>query len=514
MTPRDRVLRRYALRPDCDSKSWEVERFRDICVEDLRHMAATRDQERTRPKPSPEARREAPALPQLPRLMSPPIDDDAERMVVGSILLHPEAYDDVSDLLTPEMFHDMTAADVFESLKSLIEKGKGVDSMTVYDHMEKRRLVSDATIGWISDALASVPHAGHARYYAERVREFHCRRRFLVSACDAVAVASDPGSDIDSSLMRTEGDIHQLVEMRTGATMTSLSVKDLLLEFIDAAKSGEDPRTPTGYEDLDRLISGVSPNSLVILAARPSVGKTSFAGNLCVNIAKAGAPVLFVSLEQSRLEIAARLLAATSRVAGVTLKNVHTVEDMDRLMEASQRLSELPITVDDTATRTVSQIASICRLYVRRQGVKVVFIDYLQLITPEDRRVPREQQVADITRSLKLLAKSLGITIVALAQLSRAIEARGQNAKERRPRLSDLRESGSIEQDADQVWFLDRPVTYDVEADPSHAILYVSKHRNGSTGDIQLHWDGKLMLFGDRAEHGPPGLNGFGTQGF
>jgi replicative DNA helicase len=220
------------------------------------------------------------------------------------------------------------------------------------------------------------------------------------------------------------------------------------------------------------------------------MGKTALACNLLLGIARLDTPAMMFSMEQSRLELSARLLQTQSGIGGILTGQHASSDEMSRILEKTGELSELPILIDDSTTKA-SRIASLCRVAARKHGVRVVFLDYLQLIEPDDKRIPREQQVAEITRGLKQLAKQLGIAIVALAQLNRGVEGRDS----KRPKLSDLRESGSIEQDADLVLFPNRPGYYAPEQEQSEAVLIVAKHRNGRTADIPLTWDSRLMTF-------------------
>ena len=252
---------------------------------------------------------------------------------------------------------------------------------------------------------------------------------------------------------------------------------------------------PTGFSDLDELTNGLQSTELIILAARPSMGKTAFVCNIAEAVAadyKKG--VLLFSLEQSKLELAERLLVIRARVDGHKVRSGNLDEvERDQLMQASSELSEIPLFIDDYPGRTMAQIGAIARRLKRRDQLDLVIIDYLQLIEPEDKNAPREQQIALISRRLKFLCKELSVPIVALAQLNRGVELR----EDKRPRLADLRESGSIEQDADVVMFLHRADAYDPDDRPGEADVIIAKNRSGPTGSVTLTWLKQTMRFGN-----------------
>ncbi len=302
------------------------------------------------------------------------------------------------------------------------------------------------------------------------------------------------------SSAKPSSDLHGLME--SAADHESLTIGDVLVEMAESSEPGV--TVPTGFFGLDEMLDGgLLGGWLVILAARPSMGKTAFVGNITLNAAAGGDGCLIFSMEQKRGELAQRFLASLSGVDASLLKakNQHhqTADDKARLCRAQNKLAGYPIRVKDKAGLRMGQIATEARLRKRRDAFSVIVVDYLQLIEPDDRRIPREQQVATISRQLKLLAKDLDVPVICLAQLNRAVEAR----ENKRPRLSDLRESGAIEQDADVVMFLDRPPVYDPEAEPSEAYVIVGKNRHGKTGDAKLHWDGPTVSFRNPA---PPRL--------
>jgi replicative DNA helicase len=258
-------------------------------------------------------------------------------------------------------------------------------------------------------------------------------------------------------------------------------------------KTGDVTGITTGFRDLDEQTTGFQATELIILAARPSMGKTALVCNIAEAVArKSGKGVLLFSLEQSNLELAERFLAITAKINGHDLRAGNLSEDQHmQLVKASDDLARLPLFIDDKPGRTMTQVAALARRLHRRSALGIIIIDYLQLIEPEDKNAPREQQIAGISRRLKFLAKELRVPVVALAQLNRGVELR----EDKRPRLADLRESGAIEQDADMVMFLHRPDAYDPEDRPGEAEIIVAKHRSGPTGIIRLTWRKEFMRF-------------------
>lgn len=431
----------------------------------------------------------------------PPQSLDAERSVLGSILLASEAIDDVEPILQPDHFYSDAHRTTFEILTAMRQAGDKIDAVTVAEKLQAAGKFEDVGgVEFLEELLRTVPHAAHADYYAKTVRDKWCLRQIIYGCSQALRDAyDDSGKEAADILAVAERELSQVNEQITNASSSS-SLQDLLFDVFDEYRTGKEPGIKTGFQDLDRLIHGLRPKELTVIAARPSVGKTSFVCNVAVNVAKTGAAVLFFSLEQGDRELGERMLSAESGLSLHAMRGGEAIRDgkkQDALMLASQRLGGLPISVTDASGLTVSKIAAITRIHKRRHDIKLVVVDYLQLIEPDNRREPREQQVSAMSRQLKGLAKDTNIAVVMLAQLNREIEAR--TGKSRKPRLSDLRESGSIEQDADTVLFLYRPSMHDEEADLSEAWLYLAKQRNGPTGDVRLAWFAEIMKFENAA---------------
>jgi replicative DNA helicase len=437
----------------------------------------------------------------------PPQNLDAERSVLGSILLVNEAIDDVSEFLNASHFYGDAHQRIYAAVMKLHDAGvRGIDNVTLAEELVRSSELEEVGgLPYLAEILESVPHAAHARYYADIVHDKWIQRSLIYACTDILRDSYDPTGSTSELLQSAERSIFQILE---GLEQTANF--DIGKILIDAwgrinerlASDGTLSGLPTGFADLDAKTNGLQPAELVILASRPSMGKTALACNWAVNVASlAGRGVLFFSLEQSQLELAERFLCIRSQIDGHKLKSGDLdAEERHQLMQVSQELSDMPLFIDDKPGRTVGQIGAIARRFKRQHDIGLVIVDYLQFIEPDDRRAPREQQIALITRRLKNVAKELGIPMIAMAQLNRAVELRDN----KRPRLADLRESGAIEQDADLVMFLHRPDAYDPTDHPGLAEVIIAKHRNGPTGIISLTWRAECMRFEDHSSLDEP----------
>ncbi len=431
-------------------------------------------------------------------LKLPPQNLDAERGVLGSILLLNEAIDDVGEVLKADHFYSDGHQKIYAAIRDLYENNvRGIDAVTLSEELMRREHFDEiGGAGYLAEILDTVPHAAHVRYYANIVREKWMQRQLIYACTEILADSYAPQTDIDDLMQSAERRIFSIVEEQEGGG--NLSISDILIDAFHRIDerintAGEVSGITTGFTDLDEHTTGLQPTELIILAARPSMGKTAFVCNMADAIARnANKGVLLFSLEQSNLELAERFLCISSKVNGHDLRAGNlNAQQRDQLMEASDSLSRLPLFIDDKPGRTMGQIAALARRLHRRSPLGVIIIDYLQLVEPEDKNAPREQQIAGISRRLKFLAKELRVPVIALAQLNRGVELR----EDKRPRLADLRESGSIEQDADMVMFLHRPDAYDPEDRPGEAEIVIAKHRSGPTGIIRLTWRKEFMRF-------------------
>lgn len=442
-------------------------------------------------------------------LKLPPQNLEAEKSVLGSLLLQNNALDEVADFLRPDHFYDAACRMVYDTVQRMHAAGiYGIDIVSLAEELDRKKLLPE--VGgptFLTELLETVPHAAHVKYYANIVRDKWILRR-LTEVCTEVLRDCYSGTDETSeTLQQAEKGIFEILEQQE--TGQKIAMEEILFDAfkrIDerAAKGGQISGLSTGFIDLDHQTNGFQPSELVILAARPSMGKTALVCNIAQAVAQESqAGVLIFSLEQSKLELAERFLAIQGRIDGHRMRK-GTLDDAERhaLMEASSVLSKLPIFIDDRAGRTVAQIGAIARRLKRRDKIGLIIIDYLQLIESDDRNISREQQISQITRRLKGIAKETEVPLIALSQLNRGVELR----EDKRPRLADLRESGAIEQDADIVMFLHRPDAYDPEDRPGLAEVVVAKHRSGPTGIVNLTWKKEHMRFLDySANTGPAG---------
>ena len=429
----------------------------------------------------------------------PPQNLEAEQGVLGSLLLQNETIDEVAEIIQPQHFYSDSHQRIYRAIMSLHERGvRGIDPVTLYNEISRNNEAEDiGGADYLAEILEAVPHAAHARYYADIVRDRWIQRSLTYACTEILTECYESGSETEDVLASAEQKIFSILE--TQEHVDKMNLGDILLDTFTRInerleKEGSISGLHTGFTDLDKLTNGFQPTELIILAARPSMGKTALVCNIAEAAGKNGEPVLLFSLEQSKLELAERLLCIRAKVNGHRLRGGELDEiEQDALMRASQELSEFPIFIDDAPGRTMAQIGAIARRLKRRDGLSLIIIDYLQLIEPEDKRAPREQQIALISRRLKFLAKEVEAPVIALAQLNRGVELR----EDKRPRLADLRESGSIEQDADVVAFLHRPAAYDPEDRPGEADVIIAKNRSGPTGACTLAWLDKTMRFGD-----------------
>lgn len=437
----------------------------------------------------------------------PPQSPEAERGVIGSILLDPEMCDEVVLLLRPDDFYSQSNQTLFAQLVAMHDEGSRIDTMLLIERLKQSgELEAIGGAAYLAEVVQSVPVAAHAVYYAQIVRGKALLRNLIHASTEILRDAWDPTLESKELLSRAEEKIFAIHDRQSGDQVNT--IHDVLLqafEHIDARlKHGNATGVPTGFTDLDNLTGGLHDSELVILAARPSMGKTALATNIADYVTvESGAATLFVSLEMSRTELAQRMLCGRGRIDGSKFRSgILSHEDRERLLEAAGGLSNAPLFIDDTPNRTVTEIAAAARRLKRRNELGLVVIDYLQLIEPDNPRDPRQEQVARIARRLKGLARELSIPVLCLAQLNRQAET----TKDNRPRLSHLRESGAIEQDADVVMFVHREEYYHTREEAAErdlqgkAEIICAKQRNGPTGEVKLAWRQEYTRFENFSE--------------
>jgi replicative DNA helicase len=432
---------------------------------------------------------------------TPPHDLVAEKCLLGSILLSSDAFYEVLTFLSAEYFYSGAHKQVYQAIKEMYETGMtGIDVVLLRDELEKR-----GQLGFVGgeklllEIMQTVPHAAHAEYYAKIVLEKYVRRR-LIEVCEtSIRDARAHGQEAQEIAARVEQELFHIVE--NFAMGDKMAVNEIMEEtfariFERIDKQGQTTGTTTGFNGLNDMTGGFQETELIVLAARPSMGKTALVCNFALAAAESGAGTLLFSLEQSKFELVERFLCIHAKVNGHKLRQGDLDEvEQHALMQASNELKKYPLFIDDVPGRTISQVVAISRRLKRRYDIKLIIIDYLQLIESDDKTLPREQQISTITRRLKFLAKDLRVPVIALAQLNRGVEAR----EDKRPRLADLRESGAIEQDADIVMFLHRPEAYDPEDRPGEADILIAKNRHGPIGVVELVWMKQALKFGDKS---------------
>ncbi|WP_437186614.1 replicative DNA helicase [Planctomicrobium sp. SH668] len=431
----------------------------------------------------------------------PPQDLEAEKSVLGSILFSSEAFDEVIHHLQSDCFYADAHRRIFKCVHNMYERGmRAIDVVTLAHELKKQGDLDEiGGAAYLNEIMGAVPHAAHADYYARIVRDKWMQRSLIEACTESLKEAYHGSDEVSEILAKAERRIFSIVENQEN--FSSIAIDDILdvtFQRIFERMDMEDTVSglPTGFHGLDEYTSGFQPTELIVLAARPSMGKTALVCNFTLAVAKANKGCLLFSLEQSKMELAERLLCIHAKISGHKLRKGELDEyDQNTLMEGANEMRAMPIFIDDVAGRTMSQIAAISRRLKRRSQLDIVIIDYLQLIEAEDKQMPREQQIASITRRLKFLAKDLHIPVIALAQLNRGLEQR----EDKRPKLSDLRESGAIEQDADIVMFLHRPEAYDPQDRPGEADLIVAKNRSGPVGTVELVWLRDMLRFGDKS---------------
>jgi len=435
---------------------------------------------------------------------SPPHAYEAERAVLGGIMLDPEALERLEGSLLPEHFYVEANAKIFAAILALHAKGQPVDGVTVKDHLERNReLEAVGGEAYLADLVGTVPTAANVRHYATIVRERAVLRE-LLSVCARVSrdVYEEPGRDVNEHLDAAEQKILAIAENFNRARPTFAKMDELMVQSyreLEARYAEKKAITgvPTGFDDLDEMTSGLQRGDLIIIAGRPSMGKTAFAMNLAQNAAirndEPGVVGIF-SLEMSAQQIALRMLASEARV---DMKHLRTgrfsTEDWRKLATASGTLAESAMYIDDTPAISVLELRSKCRRLRREaKGLDLVIIDYLQLMSGRADSERREQEISEITRALKGLAKELDVPVIALSQLNRSLESRA----DKRPMMSDLRESGAIEQDADIIMFIYRDEVYHKKPENEGiAEIIVGKQRNGPTGTVKLTFLKKFTRF-------------------
>ncbi|MBV8064343.1 MAG: replicative DNA helicase [Actinobacteria bacterium] len=444
----------------------------------------------------------APVAPSAP---VPPQNLEAEESVLGAMMMSPGAIGAVSEILDAGDFYRESHAKIYRAALALYAKGEPVDAITLTDELEERSELED--VGGrvrLGELAALVPATANASHYARIVHETATLRGLIRAGSEIARLGWERPGDTGDLVDQAEQILYDLSQQRVTGEWSE--IEDLLKESFERItqlyESGVDlTGTPSGFRELDKLTSGFQPGNLVIVAARPSMGKSALALCMAANLGvRSNVPVGLFTLEMSKSEVTQRLMCSEAKVESQRLRNGKLqADDWPRLTAACDKLAKAPIYVDDTGLLNMMEIRSKARrLKARHPNLGLIIVDYLQLLTPSSRRESdgRVQEVSEMSRSLKILARDLDVPIVALSQLSRAVEQR----TDKRPLLSDLRESGSIEQDADLVMFVYRDDYYNDESDQQGlAEVILAKHRNGPTDSVKLSFLKRYAKFSDLA---------------
>lgn len=449
-------------------------------------------------------RRASDATPILGKIQPQAID--IEGAVLGAIMLEKDAFSKVSESLSKETFYEHKNQLVYAAIQELAIEQKPIDMLTVVEQLKANGTLEEAGgYVYIAELTGRVSSAAHVEYHASIIAKKYQQRQLITFAGEVLAKAFDETCDVDETMQFAEGALFKLSEnnLHNGVEQIDPTI-DMALKKIEDASNREDGLSglPTGFFDLDKMTSGWQATDLIIVAARPAMGKTAFALSMVKNIGvDYQTPVGIFSLEMSKLQLVNRMLQNVCEITGDKVKSGRlTKDEWERLTIKISQLRHAPIYVDDTSGLSIFELRTKARRLVRDHGVKIIMIDYLQLMTASGMNFgSREQEVSTISRSLKGLAKELNIPIIALSQLNRGVESRQGEGK--RPQLSDLRESGAIEQDADMVCFIHRPEYYKMYEDEKGndlrglAEIIIAKHRNGAVGDVRLRFKGEFTRF-------------------
>jgi replicative DNA helicase len=452
----------------------------------------------------------------------PPHDTEAEEAIIGSLLIDPEAVFKVATFLTPEDFFDETNRLIYQACLALHQRNEVLDQITVaHELLRQDKLEEVGGAAYLSHLISVTPTPFYVEHHAQMVSNMAVMRQLIVAAGRIAAIGYEAGPDVEDSLNKAEDIIFQIGRRQSSTNLVSIrNVLDKYFELPPEEK--KTPQVKTGFRGLDVLLGGLHRSDLIVLAARPSMGKTSLALNIARNAAvEQDACVVLFSLEMSRDSVVYRLLSSEARVDSRDVCSGELTErERDRIVHATGVLSEARIYIDDTPQMRVIDIRSKARRFAREHHLDMVVIDYLQLMRGEGRSENRVQEITNITGALKALAKELDVPVLTVSQMSRAIEHRPWGS--RKPQLSDLRESGSIEQDADVVFFIyneakaqdltegDWNARYDPEKEPypkDQVDIIVRKHRNGPLGEVKLRFQPKFSRF-DNLEAAAAGSEG------
>ncbi len=432
----------------------------------------------------------------------PPNNVEAEKAVIGAMMLDSDAIMVCSEILTAGEFYQQQYGIIFDALVEMYRDGIGADLVTIQNKLREKEVTPELySVEYLGELLASVPTSANVKFYAEIVHEKAVLRR-LIKVTEQVTrecyMDSQPLEDI---LEDTEKSVFDVIQQRGGSEFEP--IRDVVLRTLDsiekaAKQKGNITGLETGFRDLDAKTAGLQKSDLILIAARPAMGKTAFVLNIAEYVAlHSNSTIALFSLEMSKEQLVKRMLAMNSMVDSQKIRTGDLEDDdWDKLVGSVRKIGNSNLVIDDTSGITASELRSKCRKLKIEQGLDLVIIDYLQLMTGAGKRKSdsRQQEISDISRSLKVMARELDVPVIALSQLSRAVESR----PDKRPMLSDLRESGAIEQDADIVMFIYRDEYYNPDSEKKGvAEVIVAKQRSGPTGPVELAWLSQYTKFGN-----------------
>lgn len=430
-----------------------------------------------------------------------PNNQEAEQSVIGSMLLDQEAVITASEMLKEDDFYNSRFRILFSSIVSLYRENKPADLVTLTERLKENNVPEEvSSIEFISNIISSVPTSANVKYYAEIVQQKALLRELIRTTEDITNRCYQDSGDINELMDDTERTVFQIVQSRS-TSEDFTPINEVALETLEniqnaASSNGSITGISTGFRDLDYRTAGLQPSDLILIAARPSVGKTAFALNIAEYVAMVNhIPTAIFSLEMSKVQLAKRLISMNSKVDSQHIRT-GTLEDDEwaKITESSIILGESSLVIDDTPGISIQELRTKCRKLKMERGLGLIIIDYLQLMSGSgSRNISRQQEISDISRSLKALAREVNCPVIALSQLSREVEKR----EDKRPILSDLRESGAIEQDADVVMFLYRDEYYNKDASTQKGVteVIIGKQRNGPTCTVKLKWLSQYTKF-------------------
>jgi len=436
-----------------------------------------------------------------------------EEVILGAIMIDKNALPSVLDILKIETFYKKAHQDIFEIMLDLFQKSQPIDILTVQEGLNKiKKLEEIGGISYLAELTNKVASAANIEFHSRIITQKYIQRELIKVSTEVIKDSFEDTKDIFELLDTAERNLYDITDQNLNTAyekLGALAVKtqkeiELISEQTDGLTG-----VPTGFDELDKITSGWQASDLIIIAARPGMGKTAFALSLAQNASRSNKPIAIFSLEMSKLQLVQRLIAMDSEINSKKIRNGQLDDyEWKKMHETVERMMDSEVYIDDTPAINIFELRAKCRRMKQNHGIKIIIIDYLQLMSsaPNQNRGNREQEISSISRALKSMAKELNVPVIALSQLSRAVETRGGD---KRPQLSDLRESGAIEQDADIVSFVYRPDYYgtsdDFEGPKNMTEIIISKHRNGSLGTVELKFIPEYVKFTDPDTHFMPG---------